>query len=90
MTTSSAGQSRARQHDRLQRRPTACASGRHRQRHPVNSIHDNRGWASIWGADGVTDNDPVPDSDVGANNPQNFPVITSATKTGPDILVSCD
>ncbi len=44
-----------------------------------NSIYLNGGLGIDLGGDGkVTPNDPVPDNDVGPNNLQNFPVITSA------------
>ena len=42
-----------------------------------NSIHDNGGLGIDLGADGVTLND-VSDFDAGANNLQNFPVVTAA------------
>ena len=50
-----------------------------------NSIHDNGGGAGTLGIDlnndGVSANDAA-DGDSGANNTQNFPVITSATSSG--------
>jgi hypothetical protein len=39
------------------------------------------------GRDGVTPNDPAPDADAGANNLQNFPVLTSAVLTGSSLVV---
>ncbi len=45
-----------------------------------NSIHSNDGMGIDLGANGISPNDPG-DADTGANNLQNFPVITSA-KTG--------
>jgi CSLREA domain-containing protein len=46
-----------------------------------NSIHDNAGLAIDLGGDGVTPNDPG-DADDGPNGLQNYPVITSAARTG--------
>ncbi len=43
-----------------------------------NSIYDNRGIGIDLGTSGITVND-TGDSDTGANNLQNFPVITSTT-----------
>ena len=40
------------------------------------------------GRDGVTPNDPSPDADTGANELQNFPVITSAVRSGTSITVT--
>jgi hypothetical protein len=46
-----------------------------------NSIHSNGGLGVDLAADGVTPNDPG-DGDSGANNGQNFPVISSAENAG--------
>ncbi len=46
-----------------------------------NSVHSNGGLGIDLGADGVTPNDPG-DGDTGANNLQNFPVLTSVSSGG--------
>ncbi|MEW6128691.1 MAG: C25 family cysteine peptidase [Acidobacteriota bacterium] len=51
-----------------------------------NSIHSNTQLGIDLGADGVTAND-VDDSDTGANNLQNFPVITSAISGGSNTVI---
>jgi hypothetical protein len=47
----------------------------------ANSVHSNGGLGIDLGADGVTPNDPG-DGDTGANNLQNFPVLTSVSSGG--------
>ena len=51
-----------------------------------NVIHSNTSQAIDLGDDGVTNNDPD-DADIGANNLQNFPVITSAELGGTDLTL---
>ena len=47
-----------------------------------NSMSRNDGLGIDLSDDDVTDNDPAPDGDAGANGLQNFPVLSSATGTG--------
>jgi hypothetical protein len=56
-------------------------------RFTFNSIHDNGGLAIDLGTDGVTPNDNL-DPDTGANNLQNFPVLTSAVVNGSNTIVT--
>jgi len=51
-----------------------------------NSIHSNQQLGIDLGGDGVTPNDPV-DPDSGANNLQNFPVLTSASSTAANTTI---
>ena len=51
-----------------------------------NSIHSNDGLGLDLGAGGVTFNDSC-DIDAGANDLQNFPVLTSATTTGGNVTI---
>lgn len=51
-----------------------------------NRIFSNTGLAIDLGPDGVTPND-ASDSDTGANNLQNFPVITSASHSGGNLRI---
>ncbi|MBL8378811.1 MAG: cadherin-like domain-containing protein [Burkholderiales bacterium] len=53
-----------------------------------NSIHSNTGLAIDLGTNGMTVNDPAVnmDSDTGANNLQNFPVLTRAVTNAVDRL----
>ena len=54
-----------------------------------NSIHSNGGLGIDIGNDAVTPNDLLPgDLDGGANNQQNFPVLTSATVNGGQISIT--
>ncbi len=52
----------------------------------ANSIHDNATLGIDIGPEGVTPNDPD-DTDSGANDLQNFPVITSAVHDGSSLTV---
>ncbi|MCA9067122.1 MAG: right-handed parallel beta-helix repeat-containing protein, partial [Planctomycetaceae bacterium] len=52
-----------------------------------NSIYANAGLAIDLGPDGVTANDAL-DADTGANNLQNFPVLTNALAAGSTFTVS--
>jgi hypothetical protein len=52
-----------------------------------NSIHSNSNLGLNVGANGVTPND-AGDADTGANNLQNFPVLTLATTDGSNITVA--
>jgi len=53
----------------------------------ANSFTGN-GIAIDLGGDGATPNDPAPDADTGANNLQNFPVLTSASLTPGTLMVN--
>ncbi len=53
----------------------------------ANSFTGN-GIAIDLGGDGATPNDPAPDADTGANNFQNFPVLTSAALTPSALTVN--
>jgi hypothetical protein len=50
-----------------------------------NSIHDNTGLGIDLGDDGVTPNDSI-DTDSGANNLQNFPIIATALVGTPNMV----
>lgn len=52
-----------------------------------NSIHSNDELGIDLGTTGITPNDNL-DADTGANNLQNFPVLTSAILNGSDIIVT--
>lgn len=51
-----------------------------------NSIHSNAGLGIDLNPDGVTSND-LGDTDSGANNLQNFPVLTSVTNSGSNTTI---
>ena len=53
----------------------------------INSIHDNGALGIDLGGDGVTPND-AGDGDTGPNNLQNYPVLTSATRSPFNNLVT--
>ncbi|MGI4938617.1 MAG: beta strand repeat-containing protein, partial [Janthinobacterium lividum] len=52
-----------------------------------NAIHDNTGLGIDLDPDGVSAND-TGDGDTGANNLQNFPIITSVTQSGQNITIA--
>ena len=52
-----------------------------------NTVYGQTGLSIDLGGNGVTANDAAPDSDVGANNLQNFPVLASARTNASNQLV---
>ncbi|MEX2238162.1 MAG: hypothetical protein WEB00_11560 [Dehalococcoidia bacterium] len=53
-----------------------------------NSIHSNIGLGIDLNQNGVTPNDAAPDGDGGANNMQNFPVLSSVNDSGPHTTIN--
>lgn len=53
----------------------------------ANSIHSNTGLGIDLGANGVTAND-IGDQDTGGNDLQNFPVISSAIRSGSNTIIT--
>ena len=62
-------------------------SGGHENAIFANSIHSNTGLGIDLGANGVTAND-VGDQDAGGNDLQNFPVISSAIRSGSNTIIT--
>ena len=52
-----------------------------------NSIYGNGGLGIDLSADGITTNGVAPDSDAGADDEQNFPVLTSANSSGGTVAI---